>query len=176
MFLDGPGSITRTLPYSQTRPRSLRSRSTIIVSSARSFSLVASSWPSRRSSLGSPRPSARALDRSGCHPPSLRAKEQFRRRGDDREVAVVEERREGSGADAAKLGVQLRGGSVRLRRKPRREIHLIHLAREDVLLDPTDALGVRFRCEVGAQPRGAAWRGIGGSGGSRLGCLEEGSQ
>ena len=41
---------TRTLPYSATRPMSLRPRSTSITCSARSFSLAFSSSASRRSS------------------------------------------------------------------------------------------------------------------------------
>ena len=50
--LDSQSRVTATEPYRHTRPRSLRSRSTIITFSARSFALARSSAASAASSLG----------------------------------------------------------------------------------------------------------------------------
>ena len=65
-----------TLPYSATRPRSLRIRSTIITCSARSFS-------ERSSAAGSPVARRRALDRTGRHDAPAAAQEQLRRQAGD---------------------------------------------------------------------------------------------
>ncbi len=152
-------SATRTLPGRQTRPRSFRSRSTIMTCSARSLGLAA---------IGSPAPAGpRALDRHRAGAVAARLQEELRRGRDDRPAVAVErvrpvrvergERRlerarrargtAPAGAAPGSPGRRRRGRSPRAPARPRR------------------VLGRRSRSGANAPARNARSRGAGSSAG-----------
>ena len=86
--------MTRTLSGVQTRDKSLRSKSTIITFSARSFSLLSNSSPANRSDSGNRRPPPRALDRPRFDLALTNLQEAFGRRADDLKRPQIEIARE----------------------------------------------------------------------------------
>ncbi len=84
-------SSTSTVPYSHTRPRSLRPRSTSITCSARSFSSSSSSPRDARVLLGVSPARPRAGDRARRDAPTRHGQQRLRARAGDLEVPEVEE-------------------------------------------------------------------------------------
>ena len=139
---------TRTEPYSQTRPRSLRPRSTSMTCSARSFSLRFSSSASRRSSSSLRAARPRAGDRVRLDAPAFDAHEHLRRRADDRQAAHPDEihvRRRVDVAQRAVDGERI-GRDVRL--EPLRQHRLVDVAGGDPLLDRRGRRPRRSRASV----------------------------
>ena len=81
---------TSIVPGRQTRPRSLRTTSTIITFSARSLELFRRASAMAASSSGRRRRGPRAFDRSGLHQPVRLAQEQLGRDADDFDVAAAQ--------------------------------------------------------------------------------------
>ena len=133
---------TSTLPASQTRPRSLRPRSTSITCSARSFSSASSSRAMRPSSSTSHRADAcRRSAASDTRAPGCTRQQRLRAGARDLEVAEVQEVHVGTRVHRAQAAVD-RERLHRHRRRPAlRGHHLEGVARVDVA---HDALHHRF--------------------------------
>ena len=127
------------MPNSQTRPRSLRPRSTSITCSARSFSLRFSSSASRRSSSSFVAARARAGDRMRLDAPPFDAHQHLRRRPDDRQAAHADEIHVGRRVHVPQRAVDREriGRDVRL--EALRQHRLVDVAGGDVLLDRAHA-------------------------------------
>ena len=129
---------TRTVPGWQTRPRSLRPRSTSIRCSARSFGSCLSSSASARSSLSvAPRGRVPAIGRVSARSRSF-AHEKLRRRPHDvqlREMEAVHVRR---GIHHPKRPVDLKRRGRRFQHPALRQNDLDDVARADVLLGARD--------------------------------------
>ena len=106
---------TSTLPYSHTRPRSLRPRSTSITCSARSFSSASRSCGDRLVLLGVAAARARAGDRPRRDAAAGDGDQRLGRGADDLEVLEVEEVHVRRRVDRAQPAVD----RERRRRRPR---------------------------------------------------------
>ena len=154
--------LTSTLPYSQTRPRSLRPRSTSIMCSARSFSSASSSASRRASSAASaPRGRVPAIGRVVTVAAGDRDQRLGARSG-DLEVAEVEEVHVRARVDRAQTAVDRERVDLDRRRPALRGHDLEGVAGVDVLDDPRDdrleALPRHVRLEIGVRPRRCAAR------------------
>ena len=125
---------TRTEPYSQTRPTSLRPRSTSITCSARSFSLRFSSSASRTSSSSVRPRRPRAGNRMRLDPRALDAHQHLRRRADHRDAAHADEIHVRRRVHVPQRAVDGERIGVDLGLEPLRQHHLIDVAGGDVLL------------------------------------------
>ena len=145
--------VTRTLSGRQTRDRSLRSRSTIITFSARSFSLCSSSSPANRSASGravrcrvpligraSTWPSRTLRNRSG-EALTICVVAQIEIAGERRRVA------------ASQPQVQRHRVVVRRIQQPLGEVDLKHVAGVDVLDRPANGGQIGVGREVAGQVR-----------------------
>ena len=132
---------TRTVPGSHTRPRSLRSTSTIITFSARSLALASSSQASRPVLGAVAAAGPRALDRvRGDEPVRVDREERLRRGGQERarpaglrrrpEVEVRGEQRRIAGPQPAVVAPRV---AVERRLQPARQVGLVDVAAGDVL-------------------------------------------
>ena len=126
--------VARTEPGTHVLPRSLRSRSTIMTFSARSFALVRSASASARSPSAVRGARTCALDRLGLDAIARDAQEQLRRRAEHAAVRKIEIRRERRGVDLAEPQVRRPRIAVRARLETLREVDLIAIAHADVLL------------------------------------------
>ncbi len=138
-----------TLPGSQTRPKSLRSRSTIITFSARSLADAPSSARTRASSTGSAR--RRRVPLMGCvtasrafhgHQPLGRARE-------DAAEGILEERAHGRRVGVVQVAVELPGVAAVGEAELAREVHLVRVAGADVVDDPRRARQVVLALQRG---------------------------
>ena len=154
-------SSTTTLPYSQTRPRSLRPRSTSITCSARSFSSASSSRARSRSLLGGGRARARAGDRPLLRAPARHRHERLGRGARDLEVEEVEEVHVRARVHGAQAAVDRERLHRAVRAPALARHHLVGVARADVLLRALDGGRVALRPHVRAELRGLAAPGTG---------------
>ena len=125
-------SSTRTLPASQTRPRSLRSRSMSMMCSARSLGCATSSAVSRRSWSAIPGARARAGDGPRRNVAALDAQQAFRRRRQDAHAAEAARwRRTAPGWRGASAAYTCAGVAPIAQLQPpgTREVRLVDVAR-----------------------------------------------
>ena len=127
--------VTVTLPYSQMRPRSLRSRSVIMMSSASSFGigleLEGKLLVAQRVAIAR----AGALDRPSRDVAPADAQEEFRRSGENARVAEIEERPARRRAAREQVLEEAVGDCPRKRRGEfLREVDLVDVASGDVFL------------------------------------------
>ena len=108
--LDDHDSGTWTSRTRQTRPMSLRARSTSIRCSARSFSSASSSFSSARSSVVRGAALARAGDGADLHQAVGQAHVHLGRGADEREIARVEDEHVGRGVHGAQGAVEVERG------------------------------------------------------------------
>ena len=128
----------RTVPGRAMRPRSLRRRSTIIAFSARSFADAVEPL-ALGVVLRGPATSRRgALHRSRGQPVAVQPEEQLRRRGHDAVAARVQVRAVGAALRVAEVAVETPLVAFDDRAQPERVVHLIRVARGDVLADLRD--------------------------------------
>ena len=147
----------RTVPGRAMRPRSLRSRSTIIAFSARSFTDAVS-----RSRIGVVLREPAAARRRALHRPcreevAVQPEEELGRRGQDPVTARRSgTRRCGASLRVAQVAVETALVALHRRTQPERVVHLIGVAGRDVLADASRSPGRSGRDRRSAPTRRTA--------------------
>ncbi len=131
-------SSTSTDPYSHTRPRSLRPRSTSITCSARSLGSASSSSRDPVVVLGARAAGTGARDRAGGDMASADGDQRLGARAGDLEVAEVQEVHVRARIDRAQAPIDRERLDRHRRRPPLRGDDLVGVAGMDVADDPRD--------------------------------------
>ena len=139
-----------TEPGRLIRPRSLRSRSTIIAFSARSFAEARSRSAAARSSAGHRAARRGALHRPGHDRAVAELEEQLGRGGEHAVAAEVEVRRVRAALRVAEVAVEASRVALHAGAQAHRVVDLVRLAGGDQLVDPPTAASYRSRGVVGA--------------------------
>ena len=144
-------SLTCTLPKSQTRPMSLRARSTSMTCSARSLGSASNSFSSALSSSGVCPRRLRAGDGPDFDAAVFATHMNFRRRADQRETLQFEQEHVRRRIDRARRAVNIHRRSLHRRGKSLRADHLDDVARRNVFFCARHIFKERLPGHVGGE-------------------------
>ena len=126
------------------RPRSLRSRSTSMICSARSFSFERSSSASRRSSSSRTSPSPRSGNRPCCKLALVKLNQQLRRCRYELKVGTAQKTHIRRWIDQSQPFIQLFGRCCNRFALPYGQVNLKDVALLDISLNAPNGLHIRF--------------------------------